>query len=100
MWREALLAAGEAAARILRTAPHFRNCPHYGLNLLPLPSILRTAPHFPGRIFVDHYANTALVLILPAVEEGIFNSNWRIRQSSVLLMGKLLFKVCDGIANG
>ena len=46
-----------------------------------------------GRIFVDHYANSAMVLILPAVEEGIFNDNWRIRQSSVLLMGKLLFKV-------
>jgi hypothetical protein len=42
---------------------------------------------------VDHYANTALVMLLPAVEEGIFNDNWRIRQSSVLLMGKLLFKV-------
>ena len=42
---------------------------------------------------MDHYANSAMVLILPAVEEGIFNDNWRIRQSSVLLMGKLLFQV-------
>ena len=50
-------------------------------------------PLLAGRIFVDHYANSAMVLILPAVEEGIFNDNWRIRQSSVLLMGKLLFKV-------
>lgn len=35
----------------------------------------------------------SLPLLLPAVEEGIFNDNWRIRQSSVELLGDLLFKV-------
>ncbi|GAX75317.1 hypothetical protein CEUSTIGMA_g2762.t1 [Chlamydomonas eustigma] len=74
-----------------------------------LPSILdgladenegvREAALSAGRIFVDHYANTALVMLLPAVEEGIFNDNWRIRQSSVLLMGKLLFKVVGTSGN-
>lgn len=36
----------------------------------------------------------SLPLLLPAVEDGIFNDNWRIRQSSVELLGDLLFKVC------
>ena len=38
--------------------------------------------------------DSSLPLLLPAVEEGIFNDNWRIRQSSVELLGDLLFKVC------
>jgi hypothetical protein len=39
------------------------------------------------------YFFRSLPLLLPAVEEGIFNDNWRIRQSSVELLGDLLFKV-------
>ncbi|KAG6745141.1 hypothetical protein POTOM_051785 [Populus tomentosa] len=35
----------------------------------------------------------SLPLLLPAVEDGIFNDNWRIRQSSVELLGDLLFNV-------
>lgn len=35
----------------------------------------------------------SLPLLLPAVEDGIYNDNWRIRQSSVELLGDLLFKV-------
>ncbi|KAJ6865007.1 translational activator GCN1 [Populus alba x Populus x berolinensis] len=35
----------------------------------------------------------SLPLLLPAVEDGIFNDNQRIRQSSVELLGDLLFKV-------
>ncbi len=42
---------------------------------------------------MDHYANSALFLLLPAIEEGLFGDSWRIRQSSVKLLGKLLFKV-------
>ncbi|GIL73837.1 hypothetical protein Vretimale_5312 [Volvox reticuliferus] len=52
-----------------------------------------------GRILVDHYARTALPLLLPAVEEGIFAENWRIRQSSVKLLGKLLFKIAGASGN-
>ena len=37
--------------------------------------------------------NRSLPLLLPAIEDGIFNDNWRIRQSSVELLGDLLFKV-------
>lgn len=39
------------------------------------------------------YLFRSLPLLLPAVENGIFNDNWRIRQSSVELLGDLLFKV-------
>lgn len=39
------------------------------------------------------YLARSLPLLLPAVEDGIFNDNWRIRQSSVELLGDLLFKV-------
>lgn len=46
-----------------------------------------------GHILVEHYATTSLPLLLPAVEDGIFSDNWRIRQSSVELLGDLLFKV-------
>lgn len=46
-----------------------------------------------GRTLVDLYANTCLPLLLPAVEDGITHDNWRIRQSSVDLLGDLLYKV-------
>ncbi|KAJ6855030.1 translational activator GCN1 [Populus alba x Populus x berolinensis] len=46
-----------------------------------------------GHVLVEHYATTSLPLLLPTVEDGIFNDNWRIRQSSVELLGDLLFKV-------
>ncbi|CAL5421339.1 unnamed protein product [Camellia sinensis] len=35
----------------------------------------------------------SLPLLLPAVEDGIFSDSWHIRQSSVELLGDLLFKV-------
>lgn len=40
-----------------------------------------------------HFVFRSLPLLLPAVEDGIFNDSWRIRQSSVELLGDLLFKV-------
>ncbi|KAB1202522.1 Translational activator GCN1 [Morella rubra] len=46
-----------------------------------------------GHVLVEHYATTSLPLLLPAVEDGIVNDSWRIRQSSVELLGDLLFKV-------
>ncbi|KAG7585744.1 Armadillo-type fold [Arabidopsis thaliana x Arabidopsis arenosa] len=46
-----------------------------------------------GHVLVEHHATTSLPLLLPVVEDGIFNDNWRIRQSSVELLGDLLFKL-------
>lgn len=54
---------------------------------------VRNAALAAGHTFVDMYAASALPLLLPAVEAGIVNDNWRIRQSSIELLGDLLFKV-------
>ncbi|KAG6752975.1 hypothetical protein POTOM_043019 [Populus tomentosa] len=52
-----------------------------------------------GHVLVERYAATyafiSLPLLLPAIEDGIFNDNWRIWQSSVELLGDLLFKVAE-----
>jgi len=54
---------------------------------------VRDAALSAGRTAVELFAQTSLPLLLPAVEAGIINDNWRIRQSSVELLGDLLFKV-------
>ncbi|CAE5962833.1 unnamed protein product [Arabidopsis arenosa] len=51
-----------------------------------------------GHVLVEHHATTSLPLLRPVVEDGIFNANWRIRQSFIELLGDLLFKgVCIGL---
>jgi HEAT repeat protein len=74
-------------------------------NILPdvLPRVLggladesegvREASFAAGSVAVDLYAKTSLPLVLPAVEAGAADGNWRIRQSSIELLGDLLFKV-------
>nr|GLL47800.1 eIF-2-alpha kinase activator GCN1 isoform X22 [Ipomoea trifida] len=54
---------------------------------------VRDAAHGAGHVLVEYFATISLPLLLPAVEEGIFSDNWRIRQSSGELLGDLLFKV-------
>ena len=54
---------------------------------------VRDAALAAARTSVDLYADDALDLLLPAVEAGAAASSWRIRQSSVELLGDLLFKV-------
>ncbi|KAF7728036.1 translational activator of GCN4 [Apophysomyces ossiformis] len=51
-----------------------------------------------GRMIVTNYATKAVDLLLPELEKGLFDANWRIRQSSVQLVGDLLFRI-TGIAN-
>lgn len=46
-----------------------------------------------GQRIVNTYAETAIELLLPELEDGLFHDNWRIRYSSVQLLGDLLFKV-------
>ncbi|TPX42852.1 hypothetical protein SeLEV6574_g05373 [Synchytrium endobioticum] len=56
-----------------------------------------------GQMVVRGYANSAIDLLLPELERGLFDNNWRIRQSSIQLMGDLLYriggsrKVADGV---
>ncbi len=46
-----------------------------------------------GQRIVNLYAETAITLLLPELETGLFDDNWRIRYSSVQLLGDLLYKV-------
>ncbi|KDO30185.1 hypothetical protein SPRG_22144 [Saprolegnia parasitica CBS 223.65] len=46
-----------------------------------------------GSIVVNAHALSNTKDILPALEAGIFDDNWRIRQSSISLLGDLLYRV-------
>ena len=46
-----------------------------------------------GQRIITTYADTAVGLFLPELEKGLFDDNWRIRYSSIQLLGDLLFKV-------
>ncbi|KAG1308067.1 hypothetical protein G6F64_006326 [Rhizopus arrhizus] len=46
-----------------------------------------------GRMIVTNYATKAVDLLLPELEKGLFDVKWRIRQSSVQLVGELLFRI-------
>ncbi|KAG0031837.1 translational activator of GCN4 [Podila clonocystis] len=46
-----------------------------------------------GQMIINNYATKAVDLLLPELERGLFDDNWRIRQSSVQLMGDLLFRI-------
>ncbi|XP_072770375.1 stalled ribosome sensor GCN1-like [Nerophis lumbriciformis] len=46
-----------------------------------------------GQCIVSMYAETAIALLLPELEQGLFDDLWRIRFSSVQLLGDLLFHI-------
>lgn len=46
-----------------------------------------------GQRIVNMYADTAIMLLLPELEHGLFDDNWRIRYSSIQLLGDLLYKI-------
>ncbi|KAK0174572.1 hypothetical protein PV327_010330 [Microctonus hyperodae] len=46
-----------------------------------------------GQRIVTLYADTAIMLLLPELEKGLFDDNWRIRYSSVQLLGDLLYRI-------
>lgn len=54
---------------------------------------VRDAAMRAGRMVVTNYSNKAIDLLLPELERGMFDPGWRIRQSSITLVGELLFKV-------
>ncbi|KNC80222.1 hypothetical protein SARC_07418, partial [Sphaeroforma arctica JP610] len=46
-----------------------------------------------GQMIVNNYAESAVEILLPELEKGLFDDNWRIRQSSVHLLGDLLYRI-------
>ncbi|OCH93463.1 ARM repeat-containing protein [Obba rivulosa] len=54
---------------------------------------VREAAMRAGRMIVTNYSSKAIDLLLPELERGMFDPGWRIRQSSITLVGELLFKV-------
>ncbi|KAG2121247.1 armadillo-type protein [Suillus clintonianus] len=54
---------------------------------------VRDAAMRAGRMIVTNYSTKAIDLLLPELEQGMFDAGWRIRQSSITLVGELLFKV-------
>ncbi|KAI5995298.1 armadillo-type protein [Pisolithus orientalis] len=54
---------------------------------------VRDAAMRAGRMIVMNYSAKAIDLLLPELEQGMFDPGWRIRQSSIALVGELLFKV-------
>ena len=52
-----------------------------------------------GQSVVTQYSQSSLPILLPTLEDGLFNDNWRIRQSSINLLGELLYKV-TGVKEG
>ncbi|CEQ38752.1 SPOSA6832_00193 [Sporobolomyces salmonicolor] len=54
---------------------------------------VREASMRAGRMIVANHSTKAIELLLPELEMGLFEEAWRIRQSSVQLIGDLLFRI-------
>ncbi|TFK50812.1 ARM repeat-containing protein [Heliocybe sulcata] len=54
---------------------------------------VREASMRAGRMIVTNHSSKAIDLLLPELERGMFDPGWRIRQSSITLVGELLFKI-------
>ncbi|KAI0688462.1 ARM repeat-containing protein [Cytidiella melzeri] len=61
--------------------------------LADVEDYVREAAMRAGRMIVTNYSSKAIDLLLPELERGMFDPGWRIRQSSITLVGELLFKV-------
>ena len=46
-----------------------------------------------GKKIIHLFADPAIALLLPELEQGLLDENWRIRYSSVQLLGDLLFHI-------
>jgi hypothetical protein len=45
-------------------------------------------------VLINRFGKTHVETLLPPLQEGLFSIKWRIRQSSVELLGSLLFSIC------
>ncbi|GAA5986671.1 hypothetical protein JCM11641_001358 [Rhodosporidiobolus odoratus] len=77
-----------------------RFAPYLGRIIQPVLSgladdsdFVREASMRAGRMIVASHSQKAIELLLPELELGLFDEAWRIRQSSVQLIGDLLFRI-------
>ena len=54
---------------------------------------VRDTAYMAGKRLVTTYAETSVSLLLPELEKGLFDENWRIRHQSIQLLGDLLYKI-------
>ena len=54
---------------------------------------VRNAGMKSGQVIVRNYSIAAIDLLLPKLQDGLFSESWRIRQSSLELLGDLLYKL-------
>ncbi|CAE6494446.1 unnamed protein product [Rhizoctonia solani] len=77
-----------------RFTPHLaRIIPPILSGLADSEESVRSASMKAGRMIVSNYSSKAIDLLLPELEKGMFDSGWRIRHSSITLVGELLFRV-------
>ncbi|KAL2314757.1 eIF-2-alpha kinase activator gcn1 [Schizosaccharomyces pombe] len=55
--------------------------------------LVQTASLRAAKMIVNNYATKSVDLLLPELEKGLFDNAWRIRLSSVQLVGDLVFKL-------
>ena len=74
--------------------------PHIGSIISPILKALADESEFvretalrAGQRIVQQYADSAVQYLLPELEQGLFDDNWRIRYSSIQLIGDLLYKI-------
>ena len=46
-----------------------------------------------GQRLINMYSEKAIELLMPELENGLFDDNWRIRLSSIQLLGDLLYRI-------
>jgi hypothetical protein len=54
---------------------------------------VRDAAHRAGRVYVTQFAESEPKLVLPPLERGLVAASWRVRQSSVRLLGDVVAKL-------
>ena len=77
-----------------------RFSPHLGRIVQPIlggladeSEYVREASMRASRMIIANYSSRAVDLLLPELERGLFDENWRIRLSSAQLIGDLLFRI-------
>ncbi|KAN0062681.1 translational activator of GCN4 [Thecaphora frezii] len=77
-----------------------RFAPHLGRIIPPIlggiadeTESVREASMRAGRMIIANYSSKAVDLLLPHLEQGLFDESWRIRMSSLQLIADLLFRL-------